>query len=99
MLALKGLEKTSGAAILSENTSTAVAEEALMMGLRVVRSKVGKTFVSLEKEGGVFATAPSKVPDPARGLWQGGLPAGALIAPPISKRFRRLRGPPREVLR
>src|SRR5207245_10173870 len=49
ILALKGLEKTSGAAILSENTSTAVEEEALMMGLRVVRSKVGKTFASLEK--------------------------------------------------
>jgi len=85
ILALKGLGKTSGAAILSENTSTAVEEEALMMGLRVVRSKVGKTFASLEKEGGVFATEPSKVTDPAWGLWEDGMNAAALIATTISK--------------
>ena len=90
ILALKGLEKTSGAAILSENTSTAVEEEALMMGLRVVRSKVGKTFASLEKEGGVFATEPSKVTDPAWGLWEDGMNAAALIATTISKDSRLL---------
>ena len=90
ILALKGLEKTSGAAILSENTSTAVEEEALAMGLRVVRSKVGKTFASLEKEGGVFATEPSKVTDPAWGLWEDGINAAALIATTISKDSRLL---------
>src|SRR5438128_6822409 len=90
ILALKGLGKTSGAAILSENTSTAVEEEALMMGLRVVRSKVGKTFASLEKEGGVFATEPSKVTDPAWGLWEDGMNAAALIATTISKDSRLL---------
>jgi len=85
ILALRGLGKTSGAAILSENTSTAVEEEALTMGLRVVRSKVGKTFASLEKEGGVFATEPSKVTDPAWGLWEDGMNAAALVATTISK--------------
>jgi len=85
ILALRGLGKTSGAAILSENTSTAVEEEALTMGLRVVRSKVGKTFASLDKEGGVFATEPSKVTDPAWGLWEDGMNAAALVATTISK--------------
>ena len=92
ILALKGLGKTSGAAILSENTSTAVEEEAITMGLRVVRSKVGKTFASLEKEGGVFATEPSKVTDPAWGPWEDGMNAAALIATTISKDLRLLEG-------
>ena len=90
ILALKGLGKTSGAAILSENTSTAVEEEAITMGLRVVRSKVGKTFASLENEGGVFATEPSKVTDPAWGPWEDGMNAAALIATTISKDLRLL---------
>ena len=90
ILALKGLGKTSGAAILSENTSTSVEEEAMTMGLRVVRSRVGKTFVSLEKEGGVFATEPSKVTDPSWGPWEDGMNAAALIATTISKDLRLL---------
>ncbi len=85
ILALRGLGKTSGTAVLSENTSTAVEEEATRLGLRVIRSRIGKTFVLMEKEKGVFATEPSKITDPAWGPWEDGMNAAALIATTISR--------------
>ena len=85
ILALKSLAKTSGTAVLSENSSAAVEEEATRMGLRVVRSVVGKTFARMESENGVFATEPSKVTDPAWGPWEDGMNAAALIATGISR--------------
>ncbi len=80
ILALRGLGLNGGTAVLSENTSSAVAEEAERLGLEVKRSRVGKTFAVLQAEGGVFAAEPSKVVDPKWGLWEDGINASALIS-------------------
>jgi len=80
ILALRGLGLSEGTAVLSENTSSAVAEEAERLGLQVKRSRVGKTFAVLAAEGGVFAAEPSKVVDPKWGLWEDGINASALIS-------------------
>lgn len=80
ILALRSLGPKGGDAVLSENTSSAVAEEAERMGLRVKRSRVGKTFAVLVAEGGVFAAEPSKVVDPTWGMWEDGINASALIS-------------------
>jgi phosphomannomutase len=85
ILALRGLGVSSGTAVISENTSTAVAEEAERLGLRVFRSRVGKTFALLEAEGGAFAAEPSKVVDPKWGLWEDGINASALVSGLLSK--------------
>jgi phosphopentomutase len=84
ILALHGLGLSSGTGVISENTSSAVAEEAEKMGLRVQRSRVGKTFAVLVAEGGVFAAEPSKVVDPKWGLWEDGINASALISTLLS---------------
>ncbi|MDG6903182.1 MAG: hypothetical protein JRM80_14655 [Nitrososphaerota archaeon] len=84
ILALRGLGLGSGTAVISENTSTAVAEEAERLGLKVQRSRVGKTFAVLAAEGGVFAAEPSKVVDPGWGLWEDGINAAALISTLLS---------------
>ena len=80
ILALRGVNASGGVVVISENTSTAVAEEAERLGLRVTRSRVGKTFAVLETEGGVFAAEPSKVVDPRWGLWEDGINAVAMIS-------------------
>lgn len=80
ILALRGLGLNHGTAVVSENTSSAVAEEAERLGLQVKRSRVGKTFAVLDAEGGVFAAEPSKVVDPRWGLWEDGINASALIS-------------------
>jgi len=80
ILALRGLGLSRGSAVISENSSSAVAEEAERLGLSVRRSRVGKTFAVLEAEGGVFATEPSKVVDPAWGLWEDGINASAIVS-------------------
>ncbi len=84
ILALRGLNVSSGGAVISENTSAAVAEEAEKLGLRVTRSRVGKTFAVLEAERGVFAAEPSKVVDPRWGLWEDGINAAAMISGLVS---------------
>ena len=84
ILALRGLGLRSGTAVISENTSSAVAEEAGRLGLKVQRSRVGKTFAVLVAEGGVFAAEPSKVVDPKWGLWEDGINASALVSTLIS---------------
>lgn len=84
ILALRGLGLSSGTAVISENTSSAVAEEAERLGLKVQRSRVGKTFAILAAEGGVFAAEPSKVVDPMWGLWEDGINASALISTLLS---------------
>ena len=80
ILVLRGLGLHEGTVVLSENTSSAVAEEVERLGLVVKRSRVGKTFAVLEAEGGVFAAEPSKVVDPKWGLWEDGINASALIS-------------------
>lgn len=84
ILALRGLGLTSGTAVISENSSSAVAEEAERMGLKVERSRVGKTFAVLVAQGGVFASEPSKVVDPKWGLWEDGINTSALVSTLLS---------------
>lgn len=85
IVALRALNLSSGVAVLSENTSSAVAEEAERLGLRVVRSRVGKSFALLEAEGGVFAAEPSKIVDPKWGFWEDGINAAALVLGLLSR--------------
>jgi phosphomannomutase len=85
ILALRGMRPSSGTAVVSENTSYAVEEEARKLGLKVQRSRVGKTFAVLEAEGGVFACEPSKIVDPRWGLWEDGINAAALITDLLSR--------------
>ncbi len=85
ILALRALNVSSGVAVISENTSTAVVEEGERLGLRVVRSRVGKSFALLEAEGGVFAAEPSKIVDPKWGLWEDGINAAALVSGLLSR--------------
>jgi len=85
ILALHGLQLSGGTVVVSENTSTAVEEEAVKLGFKVMRSRVGKTFAVLEAEGGVFACEPSKVVDPKWGLWEDGINAAALISNLLSR--------------
>ena len=80
ILALRAIGPVGGNVVISENTSSAVEEEAERLGFRVKRSRVGKTFAVLAAEGGVFASEPSKVVDPKWGLWEDGINAAALIS-------------------
>jgi phosphomannomutase len=84
-IVMKTLVKRPGVVVLSENTSSSVEEEALRLGSRVVRSRVGKTFAEIEKENAVFATEPSKVVDPRWGMWEDGMYAAALIADAVAR--------------
>jgi len=84
ILALQGLGVSGGTAVISENSSSALAEEAERLGLTVKRSRVGKTFAVLVAEGGVFASEPSKIVDPSWGLWEDGINASAIISSLLS---------------
>jgi len=86
VLALEALGVTSGTVVLSENTSFAVEEAADRLVMKVVRSRIGKTFADIEKEGAVLATEPSKIVDPRWGMWEDGIYGAALIADAIGKR-------------
>ncbi len=86
VLALEAIDKSSGSVIISENSSFAVEETALRMGLRVVRARIGKTFAEIDREGAVLATEPTKIVDPSWGMWEDGIYCAALIADVIAKR-------------
>ncbi|MDA4122831.1 MAG: hypothetical protein OK456_06595 [Thaumarchaeota archaeon] len=85
MIVLRALGKHSGRVILSENTSSAVEEEASRLGMHVVRSRIGKTFAEIEKQSAILATEPSKVVDPEWGMWEDGMYCAALITDAISQ--------------
>ncbi len=86
VLALEAIDKSSGSVIISENSSFAVEETAVKMGLRVVRGRIGKTFAEIDSEGAVLATEPTKVVDPSWGMWEDGIYCAALIADVVAKR-------------
>jgi phosphopentomutase len=86
VLALEAIGKSSGSVVISENSSFAVEEAAIRMGLRVVRGRIGKTFAEIEREGAVLATEPSKIVDPSWGMWEDGIYGAALIADVIARR-------------
>lgn len=78
-------KKEGGTVVLSENTSSAVEEEATNMGSRVVRSRIGKTFAEIDKEHAIFATEPSKIVNPEWGMWEDGMYAAVLIADAVAR--------------
>jgi phosphopentomutase len=86
VLALEAIGKSSGSVIISENSSFAVEETALKMGLRVVRGKIGKTFTGISREGAVLATEPTKIVDPSWGMWEDGIYCAALVADLLARR-------------
>ncbi len=86
VLALEGLQRSSGVVVISENSSFAVEEAAERMGLRVVRARIGKTFAEIDREGAVMATEPTKVVDPAWGMWEDGIYSAVLIADVVARR-------------
>jgi phosphopentomutase len=86
VLALEAIGKSAGSVIISENSSFAVEETAVRMGLRVVRGKIGKTFAEIDREGAVLATEPTKVVDPSWGMWEDGIYSAALIVDAIARR-------------
>ena len=86
VLALEAIGKSSGSVIISENSSFAVEEAAIRMGLRVVRGRIGKTFAEIDREGAVLATEPTKVVDPSWGMWEDGIYCAALIADVVARR-------------
>ena len=86
VLALRGLGASRGKVVISENTSMVVEEEARRLGFQVMRSRVGKSFALMEEVGGVFATEPSKVVDPAWGPWEDGMNAAAMIAEVLAEK-------------
>lgn len=85
VIVMRSLVKKGDAVILSENSSNAVEEEAVNLGARVVRSRIGKTFAEVEKEMATFATEPSKIVDPAWGMWEDGMYAAVRIADAVAR--------------
>jgi len=86
VLALEAIEKSTGSVVISENSSFAVEEAAVRMGLRVVRARIGKTFAEIQREDAVLATEPTKIVDPSWGMWEDGIYCAALITDVIAKR-------------
>ncbi len=85
ILALRASVQKGAVVILSENTSSSVEEEAVRVGCRVVRGRIGKTFAEIKSEGASFATEPSKIVDPRWGMWEDGMYGALLIADAVSK--------------
>lgn len=67
------LQKRRGNVIISINTSNAVESLAKEKGCKVFRTRLGKTAELLKREGGIFATEPSKVVDASWGYWEDGI--------------------------
>jgi len=86
VLALEAIGKSSGSVVISENSSFAVEEAAMRLGLRVVRARIGKTFAEIDRESAVLATEPSKIVDPSWGMWEDGIYCAALIVDAVSRR-------------
>jgi len=85
IIVMKSLARRAGPIILSENSSSSIEEEAFKLGLKVVRSRIGKTFTEIEGEGAFFATEPSKIVNPDWGMWEDGMYAAALVADALSR--------------
>jgi phosphomannomutase len=83
MLALLTIS-TKGVAAISINTSQSVEKLAEKLGFKVLRARLGKTFLEMKWKNGVFATEPSKVTDASWGIWEDGVYIAAKIVQYIS---------------
>ena len=79
ILLLRSLELSSGTIVLSENTSNDVEDAAVEAGLKVVRTKIGKTFTEL-RNGAILSMEPSKAAYGRWGYWEDGIFAAVVIA-------------------
>jgi phosphomannomutase len=86
ILALESIQESGGSVVISENTSSAVSERALSRGLRVVRSRVGKTFAKMRSEAALMGSEPSKIVHPSWGMWEDGIYTAVIVADILSKR-------------
>ena len=79
------LEERKGDVVISINSSNALEELAVKNSCESIRTRLGKTFILLNKKSGVFATEPSKVIDPVWGLWEDGIYAAVKLVQFMSK--------------
>ncbi len=79
------LEERKGDVVISINSSNSLEELALKNSCESIRTRLGKTFILLDKKSGVFATEPSKVIDPFWGLWEDGIYAAVKLVQFMSK--------------
>jgi len=79
------LEERKGDVVISINSSNALEELAVKNSCESIRTRLGKTFILLDKKSGVFATEPSKVIDPVWGLWEDGIYAAVKLVQFMSK--------------
>lgn len=78
-------DKNPGNIIISINSSNKLESLAKETGFQAIRARLGKTFLELEKFGGVFATEPSKIVDPNWGLWEDGIYAAVMLTQYLSR--------------
>lgn len=79
------LEERKGDIVISINSSNVLEELAVKNSCESIRTRLGKTFILLDKKSGVFATEPSKVIDPVWGLWEDGIYAAVKLVQFMSK--------------
>ena len=79
------LEERKGDIVISINSSNVLEELAVKNSCESIRTRLGKTFILLNKKSGVFATEPSKVIDPVWGLWEDGIYAAVKLVQFMSK--------------
>jgi phosphomannomutase len=67
------LKERKGDVVISINSSVSLEDLAKENNCNVTRTRLGKTFILLDKISGVYATEPSKVIDAKWGLWEDGI--------------------------
>ena len=67
------IKERKGDVVISINSSTALEELARLNSCNIFRARLGKTFITLDKLAGIYATEPSKVIDSDWGMWEGGM--------------------------
>jgi len=67
------IKERKGDVVISINSSTALEELARLNSCNISRARLGKTFITLDKLAGIYATEPSKVIDSDWGMWEDGM--------------------------
>ena len=67
------LELKKGDIVISINSSTALEELAKKNSCNISRTRLGNTFILLNKLSGIYATEPSKIIDSSWGMWEDGI--------------------------
>ena len=67
------IQERKGNVVISINSSTALEDLAQSHSCNASRARLGKTFITLDKLSGIYATEPSKVIDSDWGMWEDGM--------------------------